>query len=126
MKSRKGSEMECFSFFNFVTNFFQDLSVRYPKFQLDFWVLIGFLGQGMFTMRFIVQWIASEKRKESVIPVAFWHFSLGGGLILLAYAIRRMDPVFIAAYLLNPIIYSRNLYFIYKKKPNPETSHSNH
>ena len=126
MKSRKGSEMEWFSFFNFVTNFFQDLSVRYPKFQLDFWVLIGFLGQGMFTMRFIVQWIASEKRKESVIPVAFWYFSLGGGLILLAYAIRRMDPVFIAAYLLNPIIYSRNLYFIYKKKPNPETSHSNH
>jgi lipid-A-disaccharide synthase-like uncharacterized protein len=126
MKLRKGSEMEWFSFFNFVTNFFQDLSVRYPKFQLDFWVLIGFLGQGMFTMRFIVQWIASEKRKESVIPVAFWYFSLGGGLILLAYAIRRMDPVFIAAYLLNPIIYSRNLYFIYKKKPNPETSHSNH
>ena len=118
--------MECFSFFYFVTNFFQDLSVRYPKFQLDFWVLIGFLGQGMFTMRFIVQWIASEKRKESVIPVAFWYFSLGGGLILLAYAIRRMDPVFIAAYLLNPIIYSRNLYFIYKKKPNPETSHSNY
>jgi lipid-A-disaccharide synthase-like uncharacterized protein len=118
--------MEWFSFFNFVTNFFQDLSVRYPKFQLDFWVLIGFLGQGMFMMRFIVQWIASEKRKESVIPVAFWYFSLGGGLILLAYAIRRMDPVFIAAYLLNPIIYSRNLYFIYKKKPNPETSHSNH
>jgi len=126
MKSKKGSEMEWFSFFSFVTNFFQDLSVRYPKFQLDFWVLIGFLGQGMFTMRFIVQWIASEKRKESVIPVAFWYFSLGGGLILLAYAIRRMDPVFIAAYLLNPIIYSRNLYFIYKKKPNPETSHSNH
>jgi lipid-A-disaccharide synthase-like uncharacterized protein len=126
MKLRKGSEMECFSFFSVVTNFFQDLSVRYPKFQLDFWVLIGFLGQGMFTMRFIVQWIASEKRKESVIPVAFWYFSLGGGVILLAYAIRRMDPVFIAAYLLNPIIYSRNLYFIYKKKPNPETSHSNH
>ncbi len=126
MKLRKGSEMECFSFFSVVTDFLQDLSVRYPKFQLDFWVLIGFLGQGMFTMRFIVQWITSEKRKESVIPVAFWYFSLGGGLILLAYAIRRMDPVFIAAYLLNPIIYSRNLYFIYKKKPNPETSHSNH
>jgi lipid-A-disaccharide synthase-like uncharacterized protein len=118
--------MECFSFFSFVTDFLQDLSVRYPKFQLDFWVLFGFIGQTMFTMRFIVQWIASEKRKESVIPVAFWYFSLGGGLILLAYAIRQMDPVFIAAYLLNPIIYFRNLYFIYKKKPNPETSHPNH
>ena len=118
--------MECFSFFSFVTDFLQDLSVRYPKFQLDFWVLFGFIGQTMFTMRFIVQWIASEKRKESIIPVAFWYFSLGGGLILLAYAIRQMDPVFIAAYLLNPIIYFRNLYFIYKKKPNPETFHPNH
>jgi lipid-A-disaccharide synthase-like uncharacterized protein len=126
MKLRKGSEMECFSFFSVVTDFLQDLSVRYPKFQLDFWVLFGFIGQTMFTMRFIVQWIVSEKRKESVIPVAFWYFSLGGGVILLAYAVRQMDPVFIAAYLLNPIIYSRNLYFIYKKKPNPETSHSNH
>ncbi len=115
--------MDSFSFFSFVTDFLQHLSVRYPKFQIDFWMLFGFIGQGMFTMRFIVQWIASEKRKESVIPVAFWYFSLGGGLILLAYAIRQMDPVFIAAYLLNPIIYFRNLYFIYKKRPHPETSH---
>ena len=88
-------------------------------------MLFGFIGQAMFTMRFVVQWIASEKRKESVIPVAFWYFSLGGGLILLAYAIRQMDPVFIAAYLLNPIIYSRNLYFIYKRKPNPKSPPSN-
>jgi lipid-A-disaccharide synthase-like uncharacterized protein len=122
MKSRRGSEMEWFSFFSFVTDALQDLSIRYPKFQLDFWVLFGFMGQAMFTMRFIVQWIASERRKESVIPVAFWYFSLAGGLILLAYAIRRMDPVFIVAYLLNPIIYSRNLYFIYKKKTEPEPS----
>jgi lipid-A-disaccharide synthase-like uncharacterized protein len=99
-----------------VTDFVQNLAIRYPKFQLDFWVVFGFIGQAMFTMRFVVQWIVSEKRKESVIPVAFWYFSLGGGLILLAYAVRQMDPVFIAAYLLNPIIYFRNLYFIYKKK----------
>ena len=118
--------MDCLSIFSFVTDFLQDLSLRYPKFQLDFWVLFGFVGQAMFTMRFIVQWIASEKRKESVIPVAFWYFSLGGGLILLAYAPRQMDPVFIAAYLLNPIIYFRNLYFIYKKKTHPKISHSNH
>lgn len=108
--------MECASLFALVTDFFHDLSVRYPKFQLDFWVLFGFVGQAMFTMRFIVQWIASEKRKESVIPVAFWYFSLAGGLILLTYAVRQMDPVFIVAYLLNPIIYLRNLYFIYKKR----------
>jgi len=126
MKSKKGFEMECLSLFSFITDFFQSLTVRYPKFQLDFWLLFGFIGQAMFTMRFVVQWIASEKRKESVIPVAFWYFSLGGGLILLAYAIRQMDPVFIAAYLLNPIIYSRNLYFIYKRRANPKTPLSSH
>lgn len=118
--------MECLSFFSIINDFLQSLAVRYPKFHLDFWLLFGFIGQAMFTMRFIVQWIASEKRKESVIPVAFWYFSLGGGLILLAYAIRQMDPVFIAAYLLNPIIYSRNLYFIYKRRANPKTSLSQH
>lgn len=116
MKLKKGFKMELCSIFNFVTDFFHDLSIKYPKFQLDFWVIFGFIGQAMFSMRFIIQWIASEKRKESVIPVAFWYFSLGGGLILLIYAIRQMDPVFIAAYLLNPIIYFRNLYFIYKKR----------
>jgi lipid-A-disaccharide synthase-like uncharacterized protein len=109
-----------------ITDFFRDLSLRYPKFQLDFWVFFGFIGQAMFTMRFVVQWIASERRKESVIPIAFWYFSLVGGLILLAYAIRRMDPVFIAAYLLNPIIYFRNLYFAYKKKTNAALSSSSH
>jgi len=115
--------MDCISFLSFVIDFLQDLSMRYPKFQLDFWVLFGFLGQALFTMRFVVQWIASEKKKESVIPVAFWYFSLGGGLILLTYAIRQMDPVFIAAYLLNPLIYFRNLYFIYKKKAGHKLSH---
>ncbi len=113
--------MEGFTFLGFATDFLQDLSTRYPKFQIDFWVLFGFIGQAMFTMRFIVQWIASEKRKESVIPVAFWYFSLGGGLILLAYAIRQMDPVFIAAYLLNPIIYFRNISFIYRKNRLPSS-----
>ena len=115
--------MEFFSVFGLVTDFFQEISVRYPKFHLDFWVLFGFFGQAMFSMRFIVQWIASEKRKESVIPVAFWYFSLAGGLILLAYAIRQMDPVFILAYLLNPVIYFRNLYFIYRKKPKTASTH---
>jgi lipid-A-disaccharide synthase-like uncharacterized protein len=122
MKLRGDLTMECSSIFNLVTGFFQDLSIRYPGFRLDFWVVFGFLGQAMFTMRFVVQWIASEKRKESVIPVAFWYFSLGGGLILLAYAIRQMDPVFIAAYLLNPVIYFRNVYFIYRKKNSASPS----
>jgi lipid-A-disaccharide synthase-like uncharacterized protein len=70
----------------------------------------------MFTMRFIVQWIASERKKESVIPVSFWYLSLAGGLIVLAYAIYRMDPVFILAYLPGNLVYLRNLYFVYKKR----------
>ena len=97
-----------------------------PKLRIDFWVIIGFVGQAMFTMRFLIQWIASEKEKQSVIPVSFWYFSLGGGLILLAYAIHQMDPVFILAYLPGNFIYFRNLYFISKKKqgiPLPTIQH---
>ena len=89
---------------------------QYPQFRIDFWVIFGFFGQAMFTMRFLIQWIASEKKKESVIPVSFWYFSLGGGLILLAYAFHRMDPVFILAYLPGNFIYFRNLYLIHEKK----------
>jgi lipid-A-disaccharide synthase-like uncharacterized protein len=78
------------------------------------WLAIGFLGQILFAMRFIVQWIASEKRGESVIPVAFWYFSIGGGLILFAYSIWRMDPVFILGQSLGVFIYGRNLYLIHR------------
>ncbi len=102
--------------YGFAADFIRDLSMRYPKLQLDFWLILGFIGQAMFTMRFIVQWIASEKKKKSVIPISFWYFSLAGGLIVLFYAIHRMDPVFILAYLPGNFIYLRNLYFIYKKK----------
>ena len=108
--------MDSLPLLGFAMEFFRDLSVKYPKFQLDFWLILGFVGQAMFTMRFLLQWIASEKKKESVIPVSFWYFSLVGGLIVLFYAIHRMDPVFILAYLPGNFIYFRNLYFIYKKK----------
>jgi lipid-A-disaccharide synthase-like uncharacterized protein len=108
--------MEILSFFSFALDFLRDFSARYPTFHLDFWLVLGFIGQAMFTMRFVVQWLASEKRKESVIPVSFWYLSLAGGLIVLFYAIHRMDPVFILAYLPGNFIYLRNLYFIYKKK----------
>lgn len=108
--------MDYLTLFGFTLNFFRDLQAKYPQLQLDFWLIFGFTGQAMFTMRFIVQWIASEKKKESVIPVSFWYFSLAGGLILLIYAIHRMDPVFILAYLPGNFIYFRNLYFIYKKR----------
>ncbi|HRJ12987.1 MAG TPA: lipid-A-disaccharide synthase N-terminal domain-containing protein, partial [Alphaproteobacteria bacterium] len=59
------------------------------------WVLIGFLGQFLFMMRFVVQWVHSERLKKSVVPVAFWFFSLGGGTVLLVYALYQKDPVFI-------------------------------
>ena len=108
--------MECLSFLGFAIDLFKDASAKYPQFHLDFWLIFGFIGQAMFTMRFLIQWIASEKKKESVIPVSFWYFSLAGGLIVLFYAIHRMDPVFILAYLPGNFIYFRNLYLIYKKK----------
>lgn len=80
--------------------------------QFDAWILLGFIAQAMFTMRFLVQWIASERAKRSVVPVAFWFFSLGGGALLLVYAIQRQDPVFIAGQAFGLFIYIRNLWLI--------------
>jgi lipid-A-disaccharide synthase-like uncharacterized protein len=80
--------------------------------KLDGWVILGFVAQALFTMRFVVQWIASERARKSVIPVAFWFFSIGGGTLLLVYALYRKDPVFIAGQALGLLVYIRNLYFI--------------
>ncbi len=80
------------------------------------WLVIGFTGQLLFSMRFLVQWMASEKARKSVMPVAFWYFSIGGGLTLLIYAIHRQDPVFIAGQAGGLAIYLRNLYFVYKER----------
>jgi lipid-A-disaccharide synthase-like uncharacterized protein len=87
------------------------------------WILIGFFGQLMFFMRFLTQWVVSERRKESVIPIAFWYFSLGGGLILLSYAIHRKDPVFIVGQATGAFIYIRNLMLIFRKKKATVQSH---
>ncbi len=76
------------------------------------WLVIGFAGQACFFMRFVVQWVASERVKKSVIPDAFWWLSIVGSLILLAYAIYRRDPVFILAFTPNIFIYGRNLWFL--------------
>jgi len=76
------------------------------------WVIIGFAGQALFSARFIVQWLASERVKRSIIPAALWYFSLAGGLTLLAYALHKQDPVFIAGQGLGLIVYLRNLYLI--------------
>ncbi len=81
-----------------------------------FWIAIGFLGQSLFFMRFFLQWLASEKARQSVIPDAFWYFSLCGGAILFVYALWRHDPVFIVGQSTGLMIYARNLYFIRKKR----------
>ncbi len=80
------------------------------------WVMFGLFGQLMFSGRFIVQWIASEKARRSTVPLAFWYFSMGGGVILFTYAVYRADPVFILGQSLGLFIYSRNLYLIYRER----------
>lgn len=87
---------------------------------MNIWKSVGLLGQLVFGSRFFVQWIASERMKRSVIPLAFWHLSLTGGVLTFAYAIYIREPVFIIAQLGGIIIYSRNLYFIYRdRRPHP-------
>jgi len=76
------------------------------------WVALGFLAQGIFASRFIVQWIASEKAGRSYVPVAFWYLSISGGTLMLAYAIYRQDPVFILGQSTGVIVYARNLMLI--------------
>ena len=84
--------------------------------RLDWWVLLGFVAQGLFTMRFVVQWIASERVGHSVFPLAFWLFSIAGGLLLLAYALYRRDPVFIAGQGFGVFVYLRNLQFVLRDR----------
>lgn len=76
------------------------------------WMLVGFAGQTLFSARFIVQWLASERAGRSIVPTAFWYLSLGGSSILLAYAIHRMDPVFIVGQGAGLAIYLRNLHLL--------------
>jgi lipid-A-disaccharide synthase-like uncharacterized protein len=83
---------------------------------LNVWVLIGLVGQCMFMMRFVIQWIASERVKKSVVPDAFWYFSLAGGLIVLAYAVHKKDIVFVLGQGAGIFIYIRNIYFIRRHK----------
>ena len=80
------------------------------------WLAVGLIGQGLFSARFILQWLQSEKLKRSVIPSAFWYFSVAGGATLLAYAIHRRDPVFIIGQGAGLIIYFRNLQFLWRDR----------
>ncbi len=79
-------------------------------------VIVGFIGQALFGSRFVIQWIASERARASVVPRLFWWLSLAGGTMLLAYAIWRKDPVFIFGQGLGLFVYTRNLMLIYKRK----------
>lgn len=81
------------------------------------WLLVGFLGQAMFTTRFVIQWVATERRRISVVPTAFWYFSVLGGATMLVYAVYRLDPVFILGQAGGLVVYSRNLYFIHRRRP---------
>ncbi len=88
---------------------------------VDLWVIIGFIGQFMFTMRFVVQWLASEKEQKSVIPFSFWIFSILGGAIVFMYALHKQDPVFIVGQGAGLFIYFRNLYFVIKEMRTKES-----
>ena len=81
------------------------------------WLAIGLFGQACFFGRFLIQWIVSERRGRSVVPVSFWYWSLGGGVILLAYALHRRDPVFILGQATGLFVYLRNLYLIFRRGP---------
>ena len=80
------------------------------------WLGIGFLGQALFSARFLIQWLSSERQGRSVVPIAFWFFSVAGGATLLAYAIHRQDPVFILGQGAGLFIYLRNLQLIYRQR----------
>jgi lipid-A-disaccharide synthase-like uncharacterized protein len=80
------------------------------------WLVIGFCGQALFSARFLVQWIASERARRSIVPAAFWFFSVGGGVTLLLYALYRRDPVFIVGQAAGLLIYGRNIFFILRER----------
>src|SRR6476659_8537054 len=95
-----------------VTNYLHDVFVM----QFDAWVALVFVAQALFSMRLLVQWIASERAGRSIIPTAFWLFSIGGGVLLFAYSLYRKDPVFIAGQGLGLFVYLRNLYFVMRER----------
>ena len=86
------------------------------EFNFDWWVVLGLVAQAMFTMRFVVQWLASERAGRSVIPIAFWFFSIAGGVLLLGYALYRKDLVFILGQGFGTFVYVRNLFLVLKER----------
>ncbi len=95
-----------------IGGYFYDVFVQ----RLDWWAYIGIIAQALFTGRFVVQWLASEKAGRSVIPFSFWLLSIAGGLLLLVYALYRRDPVFILGQGFGVLIYFRNLIFVLRER----------
>ena len=101
---------------NLILIIFPFLDIYLSKNPENIMIIIGFGGQALFAARFLIQWIRSESAQKSVIPIAFWYFSITGGIVLLTYAIWRKDPVIIAGQSVGILIYARNLYFIHRNK----------
>ncbi|MGH8467770.1 MAG: lipid-A-disaccharide synthase N-terminal domain-containing protein [Gammaproteobacteria bacterium] len=80
------------------------------------WIIVGFTSQALFGTRFLIQWLTSERAKRSVIPAAFWYFSVAGSLVLLCYSLHKLDPVFIVGQIAGLFIYVRNLYLLHRVK----------
>ena len=95
-----------------LSNYLYDIFVA----KFDFWLAFGLVAQLSFAARFLVQWIASERAGKSVVPLAFWFFSIGGGLMTLVYGLVKHEPVIIIGQLLSNIIYVRNIMLIYKSR----------
>jgi lipid-A-disaccharide synthase-like uncharacterized protein len=90
--------------------------------RFDLWLVFGLLAQLVFTARFLVQWLASEKAGRSVVPMAFWFLSIVGGTMTLVYGIQRREPVIIMGQTLSIFIYVRNVMLIFKNKSNQSES----
>ena len=86
-----------------------------------FWLVLGFLAQAIFSARFLVQWIASERVGKSIVPNLFWHLSILGSVLLLIYAIHRRDPVFILGQSAGLLIYARNIHLLGREKRAPKS-----
>jgi lipid-A-disaccharide synthase-like uncharacterized protein len=109
---RDRGEVMLIQFGQAFSNYFYDVFVG----KFDFWLAFGLVAQLMFAARFLVQWIASERAGKSVVPMAFWFFSVGGGLLTLLYGIVKREPIIIVGQLLSNIIYVRNIMLIWKTK----------
>lgn len=89
--------------------------------QFDFWLVFGLAAQSMFMMRFVVQWMASERVGRSIVPIAFWFFSIAGGVMLFTYGVIKKEPIIILGQGLGLLIYFRNLWLIFKEKRRDPT-----